>query len=82
MKIGTYRHFKWNMYEVIWLANHSETGEELVIYKALYESKDFWKDALWVRPKKMFLETIERDWKIMPRFEYIGDKKYGEINSK
>ncbi len=81
MKLWIYRHFKGNLYEVIAVARNSESEikEEVVVYKALYEVKDYWKDSLWVRPKKMFLETIERDWKIMPRFEYIWDKKYKEL---
>lgn len=82
MKLGIYRHFKWNLYEVIAVARNSENNnEELVVYKALYEHKDYWKDSLWVRPKEMFIETIEREWKAMKRFEYIGDKKYNEINN-
>ena len=55
-------------YEVIGLAKHSETQEELVIYKALYGEGE-----LWARPKKMFLETITREGKTFPRFEYIGE---------
>lgn len=66
--------------EVTWIAYHSETQEEMVIYTHPDPVK--WKNgySLWVRPKKMFLETIERDWKTMKRFEYIWDKKYKEIN--
>lgn len=69
MQPGTYRHYKGNLYEVIGTAHHSETLEELVVYKALYESPDFGKDALWVRPKAMFLETVMVDGKTVPRFE-------------
>ena len=50
---GTYRHYKGNMYEVIGVAKHSETLEELVVYKALYGD-----GQLWVRPKEMFLEKV------------------------
>ena len=60
VKPGTYKHYKGNMYEVIGVAYHSETLEELVVYRALYDSPDFGPNALWVRPKKMFLEMIER----------------------
>ncbi len=59
------------MYEVIGLARHSETLEELILYKALYDSNDFGKNALLVRPKKMFLEIINRDGGEIPRFEFI-----------
>lgn len=72
LKLGKYRHYKGKYYEVIGLARHSETLEELVVYKALYDSKDFGKNALWVRPKKMFLETIIIDGKKVPRFRLVG----------
>ncbi len=55
---GTYTHYKGKQYEVLGLARHSETLEELVVYRALYESADFGEDALWVRPAKMFSETV------------------------
>ncbi len=68
IKKGKYRHFKGNEYEVIDVAKHSETLEEFVVYKALYEEK-----GLWVRPLKMFAEKIERDGKRINRFDFIGD---------
>ena len=68
MKLGLYQHYKWNNYEVIWIAKHSETLEELVVYKALYNSEEFWDNALRVRPLKMFQETIEIDGVTKPRF--------------
>ncbi len=64
---GRYRHFKGNEYEVIGLARHSETQEEMVVYHALYG--DF---GLWVRPARMWNETVERDGKTFRRFTYIG----------
>jgi hypothetical protein len=67
IKPGRYRHFKGNEYEVIGLARHSETQEEMVIYRALYG--DF---GLWVRPARMWNETVERDGKTFRRFTYIG----------
>jgi hypothetical protein len=67
---GKYKHYKDKLYEVIGTAKHSETLEDLVIYKALYES-EFGKDALWVRPLKMFLETVTIEGKEVPRFEKI-----------
>ena len=72
MRLGKYRHFKGKLYEVIGVARHSETLEELVVYRALNESKEFGKKALWVRPKKMFLEKVVVEGKKLPRFEYIG----------
>ena len=67
IKPGRYRHFKGNEYEVIGLAHHSETQEEMVVYRALYG--DF---GLWVRPARMWNETVERDGKTFRRFTYIG----------
>ena len=55
---GKYRHYKGKFYEVIDTAIHSETLERMVVYRALYESKEFGKDQLWVRPEKMFLEKV------------------------
>ena len=67
IKPGRYRHFKGREYEVIGLARHSETQEEMVVYRALYG--DF---GLWVRPAQMWNETVERDGKTFRRFTYIG----------
>ncbi len=67
IKKGRYRHFKGNEYEVIGTARHSETTEEYVVYKALYGD-----GGLWVRPKEMWNETVERDGKVFKRFEFIG----------
>ena len=67
IKPGRYRHFKGNEYEVIGLARHSETQEEMVVYRALYG--DF---GLWVRPARLWIETVERDGKTFRRFTYIG----------
>lgn len=64
IKKGIYRHYKGNFYEVIDIAKHSESLEEMVVYKALYG--DF---GLWVRPLKMFLESIEIDGTVQKRFE-------------
>ena len=66
IKLGKYEHYKGKQYEVIGLARHSETLEELVVYRALYNDND-----LWVRPKKMFLEVVEVEGKEVPRFKYL-----------
>lgn len=66
--LGRYRHFKGGEYQVIGLAKHSETGESMVVYRALYG-----EGGLWVRPESMFLDTLERDGKNYKRFEYIGE---------
>ncbi len=68
IKPGRYRHFKGNEYEVIGVAKHSETEEELVVYRQLYGER-----GLWVRPASMWEETVERDGKTYTRFTYIGE---------
>lgn len=67
MKPGRYRHYKGNDYLVIGVARHSETDEELVVYR-----QDYGERALWVRPRRMFSETIAVDGKLIERFCYIG----------
>ena len=69
MKKGIYRHYKGNLYEVIGFANHSETLEKMVIYKALYD-----KGEVWVRPIGMWDEIVLCNGNSVPRFEYIEDK--------
>ena len=64
---GRYRHFKGNEYEVLFTAKHSETLEEMVVYKALYGAGE-----VWVRPAAMWNETVEKNGKIIPRFTYLG----------
>ncbi|HEY4313766.1 MAG TPA: DUF1653 domain-containing protein [Pirellulales bacterium] len=66
IRIGRYRHFKGNEYTVLGVALHSETMEELVVYRPEYGDR-----ALWVRPQQMFLGTVEVDGRIVPRFAYI-----------
>ncbi len=68
IKCGKYRHFKGGEYEVIGIAHHSETMEDMVVYRALYGDGD-----LWVRPAAMWQETVTRDGKTFPRFTYIGE---------
>ena len=60
---GLYRHYKGNDYEVLGVATHSETGESLVVYRALYG-----EFGLWVRPLAMFEETVQIDGVVTPRF--------------
>lgn len=69
IKLGRYRHFKGMEYEVIGIAKHSETLEEMVVYRALYG-----EGGLWVRPASMWNETVERDGTIYQRFTYIGEE--------
>ena len=63
-----YRHFKGNIYRVLHIAKHTETLEDMVVYQAMYGDRD-----IWVRPKAMFEEVIERDGKTFRRFEPITE---------
>jgi len=66
IKPGRYRHYKGKVYEVIGCAKHSETEEELVVYRALYGKRE-----LWVRPVARFLENVLVDGKPVPRFRLL-----------
>lgn len=68
VKPGLYRHFKGNYYQVIGTARHSETMEELVVYRALYGER-----GLWVRSASMWNELVERDGRTVKRFTYMGN---------
>lgn len=69
IRLGTYRHFKGHNVEVIGVAKNSENlNEEFVVYRHEYKGHD-----LWIRPKDMFLENVDRDGYKGPRFEYIGE---------
>lgn len=66
VKIGKYRHFKGKEYEVLCIAKHSETLEDMVVYKALYGD-----GSVWVRPLSMWNETVTKDGKTYRRFEFM-----------
>mgnify|MGYP000241723007 CR=1 FL=1 len=65
---GLYRHYKGNDYQVFGVAGHTETEEQLVVYRALYG-----EHGLWVRPLSMFIEQVVVDGVNKPRFEYISE---------
>lgn len=69
MKIqeGIYKHYKGNLYEVLFTAQHSETEEPMVVYKALYGKK-----GMWVRPFGMFVGEVEVDGVMVDRFAFVG----------
>ena len=67
LSFGLYRHFKGGLYEVIGLARHSETDEDMVVYRPCAGDGGW-----WVRPLKMFLETVTVDGKTKPRFQFVG----------
>lgn len=66
---ATYEHYKGKLYKVHGLVRHSETLEELVYYETLYDTE---YGRMWVRPKAMFLETIEINGQQRPRFKRIN----------
>ena len=73
-KKGRYRHFKGGEYELIYIARHSETDESMVVYRAEYECGETPNnERIWVRPLSMWTETVAREGKTFPRFQYIGD---------
>lgn len=67
IRIGRYLHFKGKEYRVLYLARHSETLEEMVVYQALYGER-----GVWVRPARMWNETVEYRGTRVPRFAYLG----------
>ncbi|OHA47027.1 MAG: hypothetical protein A3A80_01205 [Candidatus Terrybacteria bacterium RIFCSPLOWO2_01_FULL_44_24] len=66
LKLGIYEHYKGNRYEVVGVAKHSETLEEMAVYRALYG-----EGQIWVRSLRMFLEDVEINGNKLPRFTYI-----------
>lgn len=70
IRLGKYRHFKGGEYEVLGIARHSETEEEMVVYRPLYGER-----GLWVRPAAMWEEEVEREGKRMPRFRFVGESR-------
>jgi hypothetical protein len=64
---GRYRHYKGNDYTVLGVARHSETLEELVVYRQEYGER-----GLWVRPAAMFAESVEVEGRVVPRFAFLG----------
>jgi hypothetical protein len=69
-----YEHYKnKKLYEIIGVALHSETKEEMIIYKALYDCAEFGPNQIWVRPKAMFFENVFYNGVTMPRFRLINE---------
>lgn len=70
IELGTYRHYKGNEYEVVGVGRHTEVDEYFVVYKPTVQKPGV--PALWIRPYTMFIETIEKDGKVIPRFQKIN----------
>jgi hypothetical protein len=72
MKIGIYKHSKTgNLYKVHFVAKHTETKEDLVVYESLYENN---MSKYWVRPANMFEELVEINGQKVPRFVFVGER--------
>lgn len=69
---GIYRHYKGKLYKFHRIVRHSEDLEEMGLYETLYENP---LGVWWVRPLKMFFESVEVNGKTVPRFEYVGNQK-------
>ena len=69
IKMGRYRHYKGNEYIVLGIARHTETEEELVVYR-----QDYGERGLWVRPSTMFQEMVEINGKLVPRFLFVDEQ--------
>lgn len=71
-----YQHYKTGqIYEMIGIAYHSETKEEMVVYKGLYDCEKFGKTPCFVRPKKMFFEEVLWNGQYVPRFKPIENEE-------
>jgi len=68
---GRYQHYKGNFYTVIGVARHSETDEELVVYRPEYGER-----GLWVRPKVMFEESVVVEGESVPRFRLLEPEQF------
>ena len=73
---GRYRHYKGQDYIVLGVARHSETEEELVVYR-----KDYCDRSLWVRPLSMFQELVEVAGSVRPRFQYVGPENSDAVDA-
>lgn len=70
LKKGIYRHFKGNLYRLLYVARNSETLEPMVVYQALYGGEE----GIWVRPASMWFEQVDRDGCHGPRFTFVGEE--------
>ena len=74
IQYGKYQHYRTEkLYEIIGIARHSETQEEMVVYKALYQCEKFGLHQVWVRPKAMFFEQVLYNGYKVPRFKWISE---------
>jgi hypothetical protein len=71
VKLGRYKHYKGNLYEVICIAKNSETLEDMVVYRGLYNDEKFGSNPIWVRSKEMFLSKKIIDGIEVERFKFL-----------
>lgn len=74
---ATFKHYKGKLYKIIQIGRHSEDLSLYVVYRALYQSEKFGDNAVWIRPLKMFLETINLNGQEVPRFELVAIPAHG-----
>ena len=67
-RLGIYKHYKGNLYELLGVARHSEDLAEMAVYRQCYGERE-----LWVRPPAMFFETVEVDGTTVPRFAFVEE---------
>ncbi|MBI4600074.1 DUF1653 domain-containing protein [Candidatus Uhrbacteria bacterium] len=72
-QLGIYQHFKGETVEVIAFARHSETLEEIVVYKTLYENRTYGKGSVWMRSLSMFTEAVEVGGRKVQRFRLVRE---------
>jgi hypothetical protein len=68
---ATYEHYSGKRYTIVAIANHSENLEKYVVYQGQYNDPEFGNNPVWVRPLTMFMETVEKNGKIIQRFKKI-----------
>ena len=71
IRLGKYQHYKGGFYEVLGVGKNTETMEDFVIYKSLYNSPDYPKGTFWIRPKEIFFEQVEVKGQKIPRFKFV-----------
>lgn len=70
IEAGIYQHYKGNKYNLLFVGCNTETHEYFVVYEALYEKESV--PNIWIRPYEMFIENVEVNGEMVPRFQKIG----------
>ena len=72
---ATYEHYSGKKYKIVALANHSEDLQKYVVYQGLYNDPEFGNNPVWIRPLAMFMETVEKNGQMIPRFKKVESKQ-------